>query len=185
MKLLHFASTRAWKKGLRVTRKILMCLLILLLIGYLLPSHLIIPVKGASLESWDRESFWFYPWGESGTHKGIDIFAPKGTEVIAPVGGIVMSTGITNRGGKVVYLLGPKWRVYYFAHLDSILVHTGSFVSRGHLLGTVGNTGNASGKPYHLHFSMVTVLPYFWNYDRTTRQGYLKMFYLNPELYFQ
>lgn len=185
MKWLRNAGARNWKKGLKFVRLFLISLLLLVLVGYLWPSSLIIPVRGASPESWDRDSYWYYPWGESITHKGIDIFAAKGTGVIAPVEGIVLNTSTTKNGGKVIYLLGPKWRVYYFAHLDTILVHAGNLVAQNQLIAAVGNTGNAQGKPAHLHFSVMTILPYFWNYDRKARQGYLKMFYLNPEIYFQ
>ena len=54
-----------------------------------------------------------------------------------------------------------------------------SFVANGEQLGTVGTTGNAAGKPPHLHYSIVTPIPNFWNLD-TDKQGWKKMFYLNP-----
>ena len=41
----------------------------------------IIPVKGATINDWNSESFWHYPWGKSVVHHGIDIFAKKGTSV--------------------------------------------------------------------------------------------------------
>ncbi|MFA6277315.1 MAG: hypothetical protein WC622_11230, partial [Pedobacter sp.] len=49
--------------------------------------ELIIPVLGASINSWDSKSYWHSPWGESKVHKGIDIFAPHKTEIISPING--------------------------------------------------------------------------------------------------
>ena len=42
----------------------------------------------------------------------------------------------------------------YYAHLDSILVQSGSRVKRGDTLGLVGNTGNAQTTAPHLHFGV-------------------------------
>ena len=66
--------------------------LVIIGIGFLLPQNMIIPVKDATTNSWDDESFWAYPWGSSITHKGIDIFADKGTDIIASTYGIVVYT---------------------------------------------------------------------------------------------
>jgi hypothetical protein len=46
-------------------------------------------------------------------------------------------------------------------------------------LGAVGDTGNARGKPPHLHYAVVTMIPYPWRADDST-QGYRKAFYLDP-----
>ncbi|EMP01631.1 hypothetical protein LEP1GSC171_1035 [Leptospira santarosai str. HAI1380] len=35
-------------------------------------------MEGANQSSYSIDSFWFYPWGKSITHKGVDIFAKKG-----------------------------------------------------------------------------------------------------------
>jgi peptidoglycan LD-endopeptidase LytH len=159
-------------------------LLLIILVGLLFPSKLQIPVKKASKNDWNRESFWYYPWGNKGVHKGIDIFAQVGTEVLSPVYGLIISTQKTNNGGNIVYILGPKWRVYYFAHLDTILVKAPAPVKAGTIIARVGTSGNAINKQPHLHFSIFTLLPYFWLYDRSLPKGYLKMFYLNPDNYF-
>jgi len=82
-------------------------------------------------------------------------------------------------GGKVLLMLGPKWRLHYFAHLDNYSALPGQPVLPGAPLGTVGSTGNAKGKPPHLHYSIVTLLPYPWRWDTST-QGWKKMFYLDP-----
>ena len=77
-----------------------------------------IPVEAATRSDWNAMTFWHEPWGRSGVHKGIDIFAPKGTPVIAPTYGLVLFRGELALGGKVVVALGPGWLLHYFAHLD-------------------------------------------------------------------
>jgi murein DD-endopeptidase MepM/ murein hydrolase activator NlpD len=154
-------------------------LFLILLIGLLLPQTFINPVKGADNRSYNSESFWYYPWGKSGTHKGVDIFAKEGTAVGSATGGWVIYTGELKMGGNVVLILGPKWRLHYYAHLQRIDANIFSWTHQGGQIGTVGTTGNAKGKPAHLHYSIVTLIPYPWRID-TAPQGWKKMFYLNP-----
>jgi murein DD-endopeptidase MepM/ murein hydrolase activator NlpD len=88
-------------------------------------------------------------------HEGIDIFAPKGTPVVAPTDGYISRVGLNRLGGKVVWMKDLKrGHSYYFAHLDSQLVQPGIRVQQGDVLGLVGNTGNARRTPPHLHFGI-------------------------------
>lgn len=160
-------------------KKMLACLLSILLIGFLIPQNLKMPVKGASKSDYHPESFWFYPWGKSVTHKGVDIFAKKGTEINSSTHGLVLYAGEISMGGKVVLILGPKWRLHYYAHLDEIKSSSLSFVTKNTTIGTVGSSGNAVGKSPHLHYSILTMIPYIWKID-SDKQGWKKMFYLNP-----
>lgn len=155
-------------------------LLIVILIGYALPQQLIIPVKGASEKDWNTKSFWFYPWGKSGVHKGIDIFASEGTPVVSATHGIVLWTGVNGIGGNVVFVFTTKWRIHYYAHLQKIKTSPLSIAWRGKVIGTVGTTGNAKGKPPHLHYAILSAFPLFWQID-TAPQGWKKMFYWNPD----
>lgn len=154
-------------------------LLGLVLVWGVLPEWPRIPVEGASARDWNPQTFWFEPWGRSGVHKGIDIFAKLGTPVRATSYGVVLFRGEIQQGGKVVLVLGPKWRLHYYAHLHSIDVYPGQPLLTGSLLGSVGDTGNARGKPAHLHYSLVSLLPLPWRADDST-QGWKKMFYLDP-----
>lgn len=169
--------TATWKRRARRTA---IGVAVVLAIGLLLPARPIIPVAGASAADWNHETFWFDPWGKSGVHKGIDIFATEGTPVRASTAGVVVYDGSLSRGGNVLVVLGPKWRLHYYAHMASSSVSAGTVVARGRELGTVGATGNAAGKPPHLHYSIVTMVPYPW---RATgeRQGWKKMLYLDPD----
>ena len=159
---------------------VLSAIVVLLALVFLAPEWPTIPVAGASTASWNHKAFWYEPWGKSGVHKGIDIFAKKGTSVVAPTYGLVIFRGTIELGGRVIVLLGPKLRLHYFAHLDSADVGPGHWVSTAQVLGHVGNSGNAKGKPPHLHYDVMTLLPYPWRWDSTT-QGWKKMFYLNPD----
>ena len=165
-------------------RKLGISILILVVIGLLIPNRMIIPVRNATSKSWNAQTFWYYPWGKSGTHKGIDIFAKEGTDVIAATSGIVLYKGELSRGGNVLVVLGPKWRIHYYAHLKTFTIGNFNWVSRGEKIAEVGTTGNAKGKPAHLHYSYVTLIPYIWRID-SDHQGWKKMFYLNPGDYFE
>jgi peptidoglycan LD-endopeptidase LytH len=88
-------------------------------------------------------------------HEGVDIFAPKGTPVVAPTEGYISRVATGGLGGKVVWMKDLKrGHSYYFAHLDSQMVQPGMHVRQGHVLGLVGNTGNARHTPSHLHFGI-------------------------------
>tara|TARA_Y100000782_G_C10185546_1_gene266279 strand:+ start:3731 stop:4279 length:549 start_codon:yes stop_codon:yes gene_type:complete len=159
------------------------CCTFVFCVGLVWPAMYTNPVKGMKQSSFHPDSFWYYPWGKSVTHKGIDIFAGLNTGVTSVTNGLVVYSGTMSRGGKVVLVLGPKWRLHYYAHLNQSGVETLEWVGAGETIGGVGNTGNAQGKPYHLHYSVVTLIPYFWRID-DSRQGWKKMFYLNPKDYF-
>lgn len=89
------------------------------------------------------------------SHEGIDIFAPKGTPVIAATEGRVSRTGNRGLGGKQVWMRDNKRGTsLYYAHLDSVIATPGQRVSPGDTLGLVGNTGNARTTPPHLHFGI-------------------------------
>jgi peptidoglycan LD-endopeptidase LytH len=160
-------------------RKFLSFILIILAAGYLLPENYVFPVKNGGKKDFKQNSFWYYPWGRSGTHKGVDIFAGKGTAVQAATGGIVVYAGQIAVGGNVVFVLGPKWRLHYYAHLNSINTSLFSFVGSGEVIGEVGNSGNAAGKAPHLHYSINSLIPAPWKIDGD-HQGWKKMFYVNP-----
>ena len=146
--------------------------------GLVIPQRFSMPVQQATQSDYNQKSFWFYPWGMSGTHKGVDIFAKKGTVVTSATAGFVLYTGTLEVGGNVAVVLGPKWRLHYYAHLDTVTTSVG-WVSREEPIGTVGDSGNAKGKPAHLHYAIATIIPYFWKVD-SSPQGWKKMFYLNP-----
>jgi murein DD-endopeptidase MepM/ murein hydrolase activator NlpD len=88
-------------------------------------------------------------------HRGVDIFAPRGTPVLAATDGWVTRVETTRVGGNVIWVqpLFGNMRLYY-AHLHEQWVEPGDFVLAGQPLGAVGNTGNAVTTPPHLHFGV-------------------------------
>lgn len=87
-------------------------------------------------------------------HEGVDIFAPRGTEVVAVANGLAR-TDTNTLGGNVVWLTtGFGSRRYYYAHLDRWAIAGTSRVQAGDVLGYVGNTGNARSTSPHLHFGI-------------------------------
>ncbi|EMN62230.1 M23 family metallopeptidase [Leptospira interrogans] len=158
-------------------------LITIVVLGFIFPQNISMPVEGANRSSYHPQSFWFYPWGRSGTHKGVDIFAKQGKKIFSATPGLVVFCGEISMGGNVILILGPKWRFHYYAHLKEIKISTWSWINREEVIGIVGNTGNAIGKPLHLHYSIITPLPYVWFVDQD-REGWKKMFYLNPISYF-
>ena len=88
-------------------------------------------------------------------HHGIDIFAPRGTPVLAAARGVVRSISPNNLGGNVVWLSDyDRGQTLYYAHLDRHHVTAGQNVDIGDTLGFVGNTGNARTTAPHLHFGV-------------------------------
>ena len=99
-------------------------------------------------------------WGEPRDggvrrHEGIDIFAAKGSPVVAVADGIISEVSENAIGGKVVFLRprGSKIRAYY-EHLDVQSVPEDKQVFAGEVIGLVGNTGNAVNTVPHLHFGI-------------------------------
>jgi murein DD-endopeptidase MepM/ murein hydrolase activator NlpD len=107
------------------------------------------PVQG---QVWFSDS-WGAPRPGGRHHKGTDLFAFRGTPVVAPVGGtITLAPGKV--AGNAFYLHADDGNVYYGAHLDKLEVGEGARVERGGRIGAVGSTGNAEGLTPHLHFEI-------------------------------
>jgi murein DD-endopeptidase MepM/ murein hydrolase activator NlpD len=85
-------------------------------------------------------------------HHGLDIFAPRGTAVVALVDGYARP-GTNPLGGNVVWLTDGRRNLYY-AHLDRWAFQDDAQVRVGDTLGYIGNTGNARTTPPHLHFGI-------------------------------
>jgi peptidoglycan LD-endopeptidase LytH len=105
------------------------------------------PIGGATSFS----DTWGAPRSGGRSHRGVDMFAAKGTPVVASVGGEVRHRN-SSLGGKSYYLDGDDGNRYYGAHLDSF--GASGRVEAGTVVGTVGNTGNARASSPHLHFEI-------------------------------
>lgn len=119
------------------------------------------PILGFPISSTVKSnigSLWGDPRDGGGRkHEGIDIFAKKGSPVVAVTDGRVARVSEGGIGGKVIWFNpdNENFSVYY-AHLDTQFVEAGQRVVKGQTLGTVGNTGNAKFTPAHLHFGIYT-----------------------------
>ena len=114
---------------------------------------LVFPVQGKNARA--IQSFFGAP-RESGrrAHHGVDIFAPRGTPVVAAADGSVR-VGVNRLGGNVVWQYDEGSGHYlYYAHLLDTAVRSGEHVSAGTVLGRVGTSGNAQGGAPHLHFGI-------------------------------
>ena len=102
-----------------------------------------------------------------GWHHGDDIFAALGAPILAVAHGTVFSVGWNKVGGWRLWLRDDRGWEYYYAHLSaySPLAVNGAVVNAGDVLGFVGNTGDAQGTPFHLHFEVHPVQLLGLGYD--------------------
>ncbi len=140
-------------------------------------ASIVFPVSGK--DSGAVQSFWGDAReGGRRDHHGIDIFAPRGTPVVAVREGRISSTRVGGLGGKTVWLRDNRGNNFYYAHLDAQLVERGQRVVPGDTLGLVGNTGNARTTPPHLHFGIYANGPHNpWPfvYSPTTRPSPIRV----------
>ena len=104
------------------------------------------PVQGGASYS----DTYGQPRGGGRLHIGVDLSAPVGTPVVAPVDGTV-SFSSDAAGGNTFIMTGTDGNFYYGAHLSKQGPNSGA-VKAGAVIGAVGQTGNASVP--HLHFEI-------------------------------
>ena len=85
-------------------------------------------------------------------HKGIDLTAPKGTKVRTTADGRVTFAGRSGDFGRLVVVEHAGGYETRYAHLKRIEVAKGKKLKRGAVVGTVGESGNATGP--HLHYEV-------------------------------
>jgi murein DD-endopeptidase MepM/ murein hydrolase activator NlpD len=83
-------------------------------------------------------------------HKGVDIVAPQGTQILAPFDGQAY-TSSNGLGGNVVFVVGSQGTVYN-AHLLQYSESSNGAVSAGEVIGFVGNTGSSTTPHDHFEF---------------------------------
>lgn len=106
---------------------------------------------------------------ENGHPNAVDLFIKEGSTICSMSGGIVVLSENTwtkdnerstssNRGGNTVIIFNPNNESFYrYAHLKETLVETGTILSSGQEIGTVGHTGlnaNKKGHGQHLHLEI-------------------------------
>lgn len=95
-------------------------------------------------------------WNGYPGHKGMDIAGPWGTPIVAAADGQVIEANDYDSWG---YSWGYYVLIYHngtystrYAHMSSVAVSTGQYVTAGTIIGYEGETGNAFGA--HLHFEV-------------------------------
>lgn len=85
------------------------------------------------------------------THQGVDMMADYGTPIVAITSGTATYVAYDGSGGNMIFLDGDDGNSYWYMHNQENTISEGQHVQVGQQIGTVGDTGNASGTP-HLHF---------------------------------
>ncbi|MBR2916058.1 MAG: peptidoglycan DD-metalloendopeptidase family protein, partial [Clostridia bacterium] len=91
--------------------------------------------------------------GKLRPHTGTDIGAQYGADIIAAAGGTVKFAGWNGGYGNCAIIDHGGGVSTLYAHMSSLLVSAGQYVSAGALVGRVGSTGNSTGP--HLHFEVL------------------------------
>ncbi|MGE0025536.1 MAG: choice-of-anchor P family protein [Thermoleophilia bacterium] len=117
------------------------------------------------------------PRAGTGWHHGNDLFADRGTPVVAVADGTLSRVGINTLGGNRLWLTDDRGNSFYYAHLSAYAPEAleGARVHTGQVIAFVGNTGQAITTPPHLHFEIhpgdgdsVDPYPYLLAWERGT-----------------
>lgn len=132
------------------------------------PKNLLFPLIGNASFSND-----FNSPRSNGIHRATDIFAPKGTKIVAAVAGRVTWAPTTQPSyGFMVAIEDANGFEYDYIHMNNDTpgtddgkgnpfyayapdIYQGATVVKGQLLGYVGDSGNAEETPSHLHFEII------------------------------
>ncbi|MDL2290277.1 M23 family metallopeptidase [Paludibacteraceae bacterium OttesenSCG-928-F17] len=91
-------------------------------------------------------------YGTRRHHNGMDFSAPIGTDVFATGNGQIVNAGWQQGFGNTVEIDHGFGYLTVYAHLSKVNVRKGQKVSRGDVIGLVGNTGKSTGP--HLHYEV-------------------------------
>ena len=122
--------------------------------------------------------------GKIRMHRGMDFTGPVGTDIYATGDGVVIKAEYSAYGyGKEVVIDHGYGYETIYAHLNEILVERGDKVSRGEVIGSLGNTGRSTGP--HLHYEVRkgnrAVDPFNYYFNDITAEQYEKMITVSAE----
>jgi murein DD-endopeptidase MepM/ murein hydrolase activator NlpD len=90
--------------------------------------------------------------GASSNHKGIDIGADYGADIVAAAGGTVKAANYSSAAGNYIMIDHGGGLYTVYMHASSLVVSEGQTVSAGQVIAKVGSTGISTGN--HLHFGV-------------------------------
>ena len=90
--------------------------------------------------------------GTRSLHRGMDIGAGLGTNVLAAEAGTVVTAGWNNSYGYYITINHGGGYVTLYAHNSKLRVSKGQKVTRGQAIAKCGSTGNSTGP--HIHFEV-------------------------------
>jgi murein DD-endopeptidase MepM/ murein hydrolase activator NlpD len=126
-------------------------------------------------------------WGQYGSggdspHTGIDVAAPRGSKIIAPISGTVYNEN-SRKGGRITSIKADDF-VFMFAHCSKRFFKTGDFIRKGQTIATVGMTGRTNGPHVHVGYGIRSpgrgnglraykyTDPKYWVYRQTFLRNY-------------
>jgi murein DD-endopeptidase MepM/ murein hydrolase activator NlpD len=120
--------------------------------GALPPGSHVFPIAGPSTFSDD----WLASRPGGRYHEGIDLFAARGTPVVAVADGTLSQVGYSGISGYRLWLRDGAGTAFFYAHLDgySPAAREGASVRKGEVIGYNGDTGDARGTSPHVHFQV-------------------------------
>jgi murein DD-endopeptidase MepM/ murein hydrolase activator NlpD len=89
---------------------------------------------------------------EEAEHRGLDVAAPEGAPIHAPLGGVVVRAGPRGGYGNAIEIDHGGGVATLYGHASEVAVAPGEWVAAGQEIGRVGRTGRATGP--HLHFEV-------------------------------
>jgi murein DD-endopeptidase MepM/ murein hydrolase activator NlpD len=128
------------------------------MVSELRQKHLLTPIRGFNIES--IKGSYYTGRSEGRMHRAADFLAERGTPIQAVDDGTLARLFSSKLGGLTIYQTDPSARyVYYYAHLDSYAagLAEGARISKGQVIGYVGQTGNATTP--HCHFAIWQTTP--------------------------
>lgn len=123
----------------------------------------VFPIYGSS----SFTNTWGAARANTGWHHGEDIFSSLGAPVLAITDGTLFSVGWNDVGGYRLWLRDEQGNQFYYAHMSAFspLARNGAAVKAGDVVGFVGNSGDAQGTPFHLHFEIHPLGMLYMGYD--------------------
>jgi murein DD-endopeptidase MepM/ murein hydrolase activator NlpD len=99
-------------------------------------------------------NFWLGAgWGAdrgNRSHMGVDMGGKRGAPIYAVEAGRINRTKKQSNGALQIVLRGKSGSMFYYGHMDKVLIKGGQKVKKGQLIGRMGDSGSPG--QVHLHF---------------------------------